>query len=336
MAFLNKALVDEKSGFGFHYSNALLFMQMIFTVGLFQLLKLFGLLTFTHPMPAAHPTLGRTGGLLLRLAPISTFYCINALGGMLSLQGLSLPMYSVLKRATPIIVAVLEYVWFHRTSTRLVITSLALCMSGFVLAGLGDLVFDANAYGLALLSCGSQAMYLLQVDKIGRELQMNSHELLYYNSLISMFILTPVVLLTGELHQSLFVYNRWSDPIFLICLLLMLFFGMSLNGLQFLCTQTNSPLTTCMVGVIKGILTTVGGFFVFEGQPVTFLNLVGVSLNTTGGALYAYAKYDEKQQSRLATRIGGSKPLIEIPQSRGSEDHSPQVPLLPHLEMRTN
>lgn len=242
MAFFNKALVDEKAGFGFRYSQSLLFLQMVFTVALFQGLRAIGVVTFTHPMPTAvHPLVGRTGGFLLRLAPVSTFYCLNALGGMLSLQGLSLPMYSVLKRATPILVAVMEYAWLKRRSTRMVVASLALCMAGFILAGLGDLVFDAKAYALALVSCASQAMYLLQVDKVGKELQVNSHELLYYNSLISLVLLTPVVLLTGELRESLFVYDRWSDPWFLASLFVMLLFGMSLNFFQFLCTQGQPP-----------------------------------------------------------------------------------------------
>ena len=50
-----------------------------------------------------------------------------------------------------------------------------------------------------------------------------------------------------------------------------------------------------MVGVVKSVLTTLIGFFTFGGVPVTFFTIMGVSLNTFGGALYSYAKYLEKR-----------------------------------------
>lgn len=90
-----------------------------------------------------------------------------------------------------------------------------------------------------------------------------------------------------------------------------------------------------MVGVIKGILTTIGGFFLFGGQPITVLNLLGVSLNTAGGALYAYAKYQEKQQSKQSLRAAGSKPMIEMPTTTTSGEESPREPLLPQVDTRT-
>lgn len=237
------------SSLGFRYSNSLLFFQMIFCVTLFQTLRWLRLIEFRHPLPSPTPSLSSNMipnlsphlqqwfTFFMKLAPISIFYMLNAGCGMLSLQGLSLPMFSVLKRFTPIIVAVIEYVLWKRTTTRMVTMSLLLCASGFILAGLGDLVFDFGAYTLAIASCVSQALYLINVDKVGKELSLTSHELLYYNSLISLFLLAPFVWLTGELHASLFIYDGWSNPTFLIGLIVMLALGTSLNYFQFLCTQ---------------------------------------------------------------------------------------------------
>lgn len=114
--------------------------------------------------------------------------------------------------------------------------------------------------------------------------------------------------------------------------------------------QVNSPLTTCMVGVIKGIVTTVAGFFMvrrteqqanskrdegtapsasrltkcslcvsvcgqfqFGGQPITALNLTGVACNTAGGALYAWAKYLEKENKTVAPAAAAAVKLGSLP-----------------------
>eukprot|EP00795_Rhopilema_esculentum_P013526 gene13526-4408_t len=50
-----------------------------------------------------------------------------------------------------------------------------------------------------------------------------------------------------------------------------------------------------LVGVVKSVLTTLIGFFTFGGVPVSFFTIMGVGLNTFGGALYSYAKYLEKR-----------------------------------------
>ena len=54
-----------------------------------------------------------------------------------------------------------------------------------------------------------------------------------------------------------------------------------------------------LVGVVKGVLTTIIGFYTFGGVPVTALTVIGVFLNTLGGALYSYAKYSENMASGI-------------------------------------
>lgn len=246
LAFWNKYLVNN---LGFGYTNTLLLMQMAFCVALFAATRAIGVMAFTHVLPpapsriawwAVSPSWSHAASwalFLWRLTPVSLFSLVNAGCGMLSLAGLSLPMYSVLKRFTPLVVVGLEYALYRRIATSRVLVSLALCASGFVLAGLGDLVFDAGAYGLAISSCVSQALYLMSVDRVGRELGLASHELLYYNSLLSLVALAPFVAATGEMRQALFEFQGWTDTTFLTCLLIMLLLGISLNYCQFLCTQ---------------------------------------------------------------------------------------------------
>jgi hypothetical protein len=88
------------SSLGFSYSNTLLTFQQLACVLLFWLSHVSGIGSwgrFTHPPVAPDRRWGRWT-LYVRLMPLSLFSCGNAMAGMLSLQGLSVPMFSVLKR----------------------------------------------------------------------------------------------------------------------------------------------------------------------------------------------------------------------------------------------
>ena len=54
---------------------------------------------------------------------------------------------------------------------------------------------------------------------------------------------------------------------------------------------------------MKGVLTTIIGFFTFGGVPVTVLVILGISLNTFGGAAYSYAKYAEKMTTEIEKHV---------------------------------
>ena len=55
-------------------------------------------------------------------------------------------------------------------------------------------------------------------------------------------------------------------------------------------------LFSSLIGVIKGVLTTLVGFFTFGGQPVTVMAVIGITLNAVGGVLYSLLKYFEKKK----------------------------------------
>jgi hypothetical protein len=65
---------------------------------------------------------------------------------------------------------------------------------------------------------------------------------------------------------------------------------------MFLCTMHNSALTTTIVGVLRGVVTIILGFFL---DTVKFhaLNVLGLFMNTMGGVWYTWLKYLEKYGS---------------------------------------
>lgn len=125
-----------------------------------------------------------------------------------------------------------------------------------------------------------------------------------------------------------FQYFQSNSFSFLVLFLLSLVMGIVLNFTMFLCTIVNSALTTTIVGVLKGVGSTVStpsfwtifiylysrwfcyrnrsscvhsfvgqtlGFVILGGVEVHALNVTGLVINTAGGVWYSYAKYQQKK-----------------------------------------
>jgi solute carrier family 35 protein len=102
------------------------------------------------------------------LSGISLLYTANTAFALFGLKTLSIPAYSTLKRLTPAVVLAAKAALRGAMPSRGVSVSVALLVGGSLVAGAGDLAFDALGYGFALLSCTSQAAYLLLVERSGR------------------------------------------------------------------------------------------------------------------------------------------------------------------------
>jgi solute carrier family 35 protein len=90
-----------------------------------------------------------------------------------------------------------------------------------------------------------QAGYLIAVQRTGVEKGLDSQDLLLYNALLSVPPLFVVVLLDGELALAIRKLRDGSTRVdFTVLLLASLGAGMLLNYSIFLCTKSNSALTT--------------------------------------------------------------------------------------------
>ena len=79
-----------------------------------------------------------------------------------------------------------------------------------------------------------------------------------------------------------------------------LFAGALLNFSLFLCTLANSALTTTVVGVLKGVASTLLGFFLLGGVKMSGMHVAGIAANTAGGIAYTVASQAEKRRARAA------------------------------------
>ena len=167
---------------------------------------------------------------------------------------------------------------------------------GALLCASGDLDFNLLGYLMAGISCILQALYLVLCSKASA-LHYNSHSIMYHASCLS----CPVLLIWSTFeYPSVIQFSFIAEPAFILCLLSVCLMGSLLNFALFLCTVANSPLTTAIVGQLKGIVTTSLGFVLFGSVNLSATGFLGVGVNTCGGLLYALVKYVEAKAQHVS------------------------------------
>eukprot|EP00798_Chlamydomonas_sp_ICE-L_P016801 gene16801-23080_t len=231
----------------FPLPNVIMVVQMIATWMILEPIRSAGILSF--PRFSWHTC--------KRLSLISVLYTANVGFALFGLKTLNIPMYNVVKRLTPVIVLTTKALIKRRWPRPTVTASVLLVVAGCIVAGVGDLTFDPLGY---------------------------TSEMLHYNSITCLPILFVVTHITGELHlavpraeEGMVLHGAiWFVVTVLSCALM----GCLLNWSQFLCTTSNSALTTTIVGVLKGVVAVLLGFFFLGGVPFSVVNIAGITLNT--------------------------------------------------------
>ena len=143
---------------------------------------------------------------------------------------------------------------------------------------------------------------------------------MFYNNILSLPIVVVVCYVNGD-FAAIPVYPYLWDLGFWLTFLFSSVQAFLLNYSIFLCTKTNSALTTSVTGQVKNILTTAGGYFMFgmplvvNGQPptccplLTFLlltgdvaynlmNVCGLYMGVVTSVCYSYFQFVEEAHTR--------------------------------------
>lgn len=305
MSFVNKIVMTS---YTFHFPNVLMLAQVIMLSIAVEFVRLLGY--------SNTPKYTLERGKMFFIPSIC--FALHTTLALQALDYLTIPMYNVLRRLLPLTSLLFACVMLKKKPSLMVVTSVILVVFGCITAGFGDLEFSAFAYASALLSVICQSFYLTYIQKTGAEKGLSALTVLHTNSVNCIPLLLIYTLCNKELLAAL-RFDGYYFIEFQAALFLDIGMGCILSYSLFLCTTMNSALTTSLVGVVKGVLTTIIGFYTFGGVAATSLTLIGVSLNTLGGAFYSYAKYSENMALGIQKHF--HKHTIEIEPVLATEEH---------------
>ncbi|XP_028402898.1 UDP-galactose/UDP-glucose transporter 7-like [Dendronephthya gigantea] len=285
MSFLNKIVLTTMD---FRYPEVIMLAQVTCTAAMLEICRRLNLVNI-HAY-----TLERAKKFLLP----SICFALHTILALKALGDLSIPMYNILRRLLPLSTLILGAFFLSKRPSIQLTCSIILVVFGCVTAGFGDISFHIGGYLAAIMSVFSQAFYLVFVQKTGVETGHSTLDVLHLNSINCIPLLIIYTLYNGQLVNSINSIEVTSKGFFPV-LIVDVFMGCVLNYSLFLCATMNSALTTSLVGVIKGIITTIIGFFTFGGVAINLYTISGIILNTSGGILYFYTKYSEQVRQKL-------------------------------------
>nr|CAX75132.1 UDP-glucuronic acid/UDP-N-acetylgalactosamine transporter [Schistosoma japonicum] len=236
----------------------------------------------------------------IKILPLSIFSALDIVMGIASTGSLSLPLFTALRRISNLFIMVGEYFLLGTKRSNSIHLSVIVMVIGAGIAAIGDITFDPVGYTYIFINNISTTGKALLTKSRLTDYNFSSIELIYFNSLLMLPILSILVYIKCE-PSEITQFEFWLDPVFLLYFLFSCCSAVALNYSVVQCTQYTSALTTSILGVIKNILVTYGGMFVGGDYVYTTLNFVGLTISTVGAILYVLYNYKSTQPKSQPT-----------------------------------
>lgn len=305
------------SGYDFNMNFLLLTIQNLVTVVLLQSFKFLNLIKFRgFDKEEARKWLPIAGSLV---AMIYT--------GSKALQFLRIPIYTIFKNLTIILIAYGEVLWFGGSVTRLMLISFGLMVFSSVIAGWADISdtmsqvveLDTTVAGYFWMAtnCLSSAAFVLYMRKRIKLTNFKDFDTVYYNNLLSIpLLIVPSIIFEDWSAESL--AKNFPADIRQQMIIAMIFSGASAFAMSYAsawCVRTTSSTTYSMVGALNKLPIAASGIMFF-GDKATFGNVSAIIVGFIAGLVYSVAK-------TMANKSPQNKDII--PMSSSSQSNADAV-----------
>lgn len=283
--------------------------------------------------------------------PISLLLIGMIYTGTKALQFLSIPVYTIFKNLTIILIAYGEVLWFGGAVASMCLFSFGLMVFSSVIAAWADIKHALDSHGTQqsaeaaaavatlnagyvwmLINCFCTAAYVLGMRK--------RIKLTNFKDFDSELIPIPFTTLNTNHHTAMFYNNLLTIPILLICSLVIedwgsenllrnfppanrnaIIFSMIISGATSVfisytsawCVRVTSGATYSMVGALNKLPIAVSGLVFFDA-PVTIPSVSAIALGFVSGIVYAVAKTRDAGKPKVAV-LPTSAPMSASTQS---------------------
>lgn len=296
------------SGRGFNLNFFLLMVQSIVCILAIQTAKSMKFITYRNfNMDEAR-----------KWFPISLLLIIMIYTSSKALQYLSIPVYTIFKNLTIILIAYGEVLWFGGSVTGMALFSFGLMVLSSVVAAWADISAAVESFGhdstetavalstlnagyiWMMVNCLSSAAYVLGMRKRIKLTNFKDFDTMFYNNLLSIPILLVFSLLCEDWSNENITRN--FPPLERNSLMIaMIFSGLSTVFISYTsawCVRVTSSTTYSMVGALNKLPIALSGLIFFDA-PVTFASVSAIFIGFVSGLVYAVAKLKQTAMSKV-------------------------------------
>ncbi|KAF4467570.1 GDP-mannose transporter [Fusarium albosuccineum] len=233
-----------------------------------------------------------------------------------SLQFLSVPVYTIFKNLTIIVIAYGEVLWFGGSVTPLALLSFGLMVLSSVVAAwadiqsaiAGDFGHGDSAATMSTLNTGyawmgmnvfCSAAYVLGMRKVIKKMNFKDWDTMYYNNLLTIPVLVVCSVLTEDWSAFNFARN-FPEETRNKMIIGMIYSGLAAIFISYCsawCIRVTSSTTYSMVGALNKLPIAISGL-VFFSAPVTFGSVSAIFIGFVSGIVYAWARVRQTDSSR--------------------------------------
>jgi len=265
--------------------------------------------------------------------PISLLLIAMIYTATWAIKYLSVPVYTIFKNLTIILIAYGEVLWFGGSVTPMALFSFGLIVLSSVIAAWSDIqhaltthggsekgadaVSTLNAgYAWMLVNCLCTATYVLSMRKRIKLTNFKDFDTMFYNNLLTIPILLAASLLIEDWSPTNLARN-FPPASRNAIISAMIFSGLSTVFISYTsawCVRVTSSTTYSMVGALNKLPIAISGLIFFDA-PVTFGSVSAIFVGFVSGLVYAWAKVRQGAQKA----VGGGLPMHNTVVSASSQ-----------------
>ncbi|EGP85351.1 unnamed protein product [Zymoseptoria tritici ST99CH_1A5] len=228
-----------------------------------------------------------------------------------ALQFLSIPVYTIFKNLTIILIAYGEVLWFGGSVSGMALLSFGLMVASSIIAAWADISHALASYGgdalvgeaaekvatlnkgyvWMAMNCFCSAGYVLGMRKRIKLTNFKDFDTMYYNNLLSIPVLLICSICLEDWSAANLAVNFPQDRQGWM-VAAMIFTGLSSIFISYTsawCVRVTSSTTYSMVGALNKLPIAISGLVFFDA-PVTLASVSAIFVGFVSGIVYALAK----------------------------------------------
>mmetsp|Transcript_28632 Transcript_28632/g.42370 ORF Transcript_28632/g.42370 Transcript_28632/m.42370 type:complete len:387 (+) Transcript_28632:140-1300(+) len=221
-------------------------------------------------------------------APVNLLFCGMLFTGMASLQHNTVPMVTVFKNITNIVVTAGDYYFFGTAVETLVKLAFGVMLAGACMAAVNDVHITPLGVFWMAANCLTTAGYVLYMKFATKTVKLSKFGMVFYNNVLCTLFLLPAAMIIGDVSIFLethaihtpgyFLKNFWAG-----------FVGFFLNFASLNCVSVTGPSTYAIIGSLNKVPTSIIGWYLFDSE-ITGKTWFFIFVSMFGGFLYSFAK----------------------------------------------